>query len=297
MEFADPQSQRTAAPDVKDQPSLTAWRVALSRAAHQILDRPPVLEDPVALAIVGERGVAEIRAAALRYQLPPARYLRAFLVARSRLAEEALAAAVRDGVRQYVVLGAGLDTFAYRNPYPASHLRVFEVDRPASQAWKRSQLAAAGLALPEALVFVPADFESETLAARLANAGFRAGEPAFFSWLGVTMYLTRAAVIGTLGYLARLPQGSGVVFDYAVPPATLPLVRRVALHAVMRRVAAAGEPWKTFFVPRELALELGSLGFRQLEDLGPGEINARFFAARSDGLRVGGFGRVMHARS
>jgi O-methyltransferase involved in polyketide biosynthesis len=143
---------------------------------------------------------------------------------------------------------------------------------------------------------VPVDFESETLPARLASAGFRAGEPAFLSWLGVTMYLTRSTVLGTLGYLARLPEGSGVVFDYAVPPATLTLVRRVVLHAVMRGVAAAGEPWKSFFEPRELALELGSLGFRQLEDLGPAELNARFFGDRFDGLRVGGLGRVMRAR-
>ena len=184
---------------MKDQPSLTAWRVALERAAHQIFDRPRVLEDPVALAIVGERGVAEIRGAALRYGLPPSRYLRAFLVARSRVAEEALAAALSCGVRQYVVLGAGLDTFAYRNPYPTSALKVFEVDHPATQEWKRRQLAAAGLAIPESLTFVPVDFESEALAARLSSAGFRAGEPAFFSWLGVTMYLTRTPVLDTIG--------------------------------------------------------------------------------------------------
>lgn len=282
---------------MKDQPSLTAWRVALSRAAHQIFDRPRVLEDTIALAIVGERGVAEIRGTALHYGLLPSRYLRAFLVARSRVAEEALDEAARRGVRQYVVLGAGFDTFAYRNPYPAAALRVFEVDHPATQAWKRRQLAAAGLALPESLAFVPIDFESETLAARLSSAGFRAGEPAFFSWLGVTMYLTRAAVLGTLGYVAALPDGSGIVFDYAVPPATLSLVRRVVARAVMRRVAAAGEPWQTFFAPLELAGELRSLGFRQVEDLGPGELNVRFFTGRSDGLRVGGFGRVMYARS
>ena len=282
---------------MKDQPSLTAWRVALSRAAHQVLDRPPVFDDPVAVAIVGERGLAQIRASALRYHLPPSRYLRAFLVARSRVAEEALAEGVRRGVRQYVVLGAGLDTFAYRNPYPASELRVFEVDHPATQALKRRQLAAASLTPPESLVFVPVDFESQSLPERLESAGFRAGEPAFFSWLGVTMYLTRAAVLGTLGFVARLPQGSGVVFDYAVPPATLSLMRRVVVHAVMRRVAAAGEPWRSFFDPRELADELRTLGFRQLADLGPGAINARYFSERIDGLRVGGLGRIISARS
>jgi methyltransferase (TIGR00027 family) len=283
--------------EVKDRPSLTAWRVALSRAAHQILDRPPVLDDPVALAIVGERGVARIRALALRYQLPPSRYLRAFLAARSRVAEEALADSVRRGLRQYVVLGAGLDTFAYRNPYPAAELRVFEVDHPATQAWKRRRLAAASLAPPESLTFVPADFESQSLPAQLESAGFHAGEPAFFSWLGVTMYLTRAAVLGTLGYIAALPQRSGVVFDYAVPPATLNPMRRVLVRAVMSRVAAAGEPWKSFFDPRELAAELRALGFRQLEDLGPDELNARFFRERADGLRVGGLGRLMSAGS
>ena len=280
---------------MRDQPSLTAWRVALSRAAHQIFDRPPVHEDRVALAIVGEPGVEEIRRAALRYSLPPARYLRAFLAARSHIAERALAEAVRHGVRQYVVLGAGLDTFAYRSPYPASQLRVFEVDHPATQAWKRRQLAAAQLAPPESLVFVSADFESETLSDRLASAGFRAGEPAFFSWLGVTMYLTRAAVLGTLGYVAGLPRRSGVVFDYVVPPAQLTLVRRMGVRAVMRRVAAAGEPWQTFFEPRELAGELRSFGFRELEDLGSGELNARFFSGRADGLRVGDVGRLMRA--
>ncbi len=279
-----------------ERPSLTAYRVALSRAAHQILDRPPVLADPVALAIVGERGVAEIRAARLRFELPPARHLRAFLVARSRVAEEALAAAVGRGVRQYVVLGAGLDTSAYRNPCPAAQLTLFEVDHPATQAWKRRQLAAAGLALPQSLTFVPVDLESESLAAHLADAGFRAAEPAFFSWLGVTMYLTRAAVFATLACVARLPAASGIVFDYAVPPATLGLIRRVWVRAVMRRVAAAGEPWKSFFDPPALARELRALGFRQLEDLGPAELNARFFSDRTDGLRVAGIGRVMSAR-
>jgi methyltransferase (TIGR00027 family) len=282
---------------VKDQPSLTAYRVALSRAAHQMLDRPRVLEDPVALAIVGERGVEEIRAAPLRFELRLARYLRAFLVARSRVAEEALAEAVHRGVRQYVVLGAGLETFAYRNPYPASHLRVFEVDHPATQAWKRRQLAAARLALPQSLTFVSVDLESEALPERLASAGFRADEPAFFSWLGVTMYLTRAAALGTLGYVGGLPSGSGIVFDYAVPPATLTLIRRVVVAALMRRVAAAGEPWRTFFEPRELSHELSSRGFRQLDDYGPEQLNARFFSDRADGLRVGGLGRVMSARS
>jgi methyltransferase (TIGR00027 family) len=282
---------------VRDAPSHTAYRVAVSRAAHQLLDEPHVLEDPIALAIVGAVAVAAIRAAPLRYRLPPARYLRAFLVARSRVAEEALARAVRRGVRQYVVLGAGLDTFAYRNPYPADGLTVFEVDHPATQAWKRGQLETAGIALPPSLRFVAVDFETQQLGEPLAGAGLRAEEPAFFSWLGVSMYLTRAAIGATLGYVAGLPRGSGIVFDYAVPPAGLSPVRRLVVHALLKRVAAAGEPWKTFFEPRALAAELRALGLTELEDLGPEELNARFFAERSDGLRTGALGRVMCARS
>ncbi|MDE2137710.1 MAG: class I SAM-dependent methyltransferase, partial [Gammaproteobacteria bacterium] len=256
-----------------------------------------VLEDPVALAIVGAAAVAAIRAAPLRYRLAPARYLRAFLVARSRVAEDALAQAVRRGVRQYVVLGAGLDTFAYRNPYPADLLSVFEVDHPATQAWKRRQLEAAGIVVPGPLRFVPSDFESGRLPQQLESAGLRADAPAFFSWLGVSMYLTRAAIGATLGYVAGLPRGSGIVFDYAVPPESLGPVRRLAVRALMQWVAAAGEPWKTFFEPRELASELRALGLAECEDLGPEELNARFFAGRGDGLRTGALGRVMYARS
>jgi methyltransferase (TIGR00027 family) len=282
---------------VKERPSHTAYRVALSRAAHQMLDHPRVLEDPIAPAIVGRTGVAEIRAHPLRFHSRFARYLRAFVVARSRLAEETLAAAVSRGVRQYVVLGAGLDTFAYRNPYPASQLRVFEVDHPATQSWKREQLRGGDIVVPQSVSFVPVDFESESLAERLRGAGLRGDEPCFFSWLGVSMYLTRTAVAGTLQYIASLPRGSGVVFDYAVPPATLSLMRRLVVGAVMRGVAASGEPWKTFFAPSSLCAEVAALGFRELEDLGPEELNARFFRGRSDGLCVGRLGRVMCARS
>ena len=281
---------------MQDGPSRTAYRVALSRAAHLLLDQPVVLADPLAPAIVGEQGVREIRAAPWRFRLPLARHLRAFLVARGCLAEQTLADVLRRGVRQYVVLGAGLDTFAYRNPYSGQQLEVFEVDHPATQAWKRRQLAAAGIAQPASLTFVSVDFESETLRERLASAGFRSGAPALFSWLGVTMYLTRAALHGTLSYVASLPAGSGIVFDYAVPPATLSLARRVVVRTVMRHVAAAGEPWQSFLAPGELAGELRALGFTRLEDFGPAELNARFFAGRGDGLQVGGLGRVMSAR-
>ena len=278
-----------------DQPSTTAYRVAMRRAAHQLLDRPVVLEDPIALRIVGPRGAAAIRENPRRFDSAFGRALRLFLVARSRCAEDALAHAVAAGVRQYVVLGAGLDTFAYRNPHPPERLRVFEVDMPATQAWKREMLGRTKIEPPVSLTFVPVDFETQSLPEQLRAAGFRENEPAFFSWLGVTMYLTRDAVMGTLRYVAQRPAGSGVTFDYMTPPHKLPWLRRIGFHLVARRVAKAGEPWKTWFDAGQLALELRATGFSRLEDLdGPG-LNERYFGGRERRLGGASAGRVMTA--
>jgi methyltransferase (TIGR00027 family) len=262
----------------------------MSRAAHQILDNPKILEDPVALRILGVEDVRELLSAPERFQTALARYLRAFVVARSRIAEDALSEAVARGVRQYVILGAGLDTFAYRNPYPSSILSVFEVDHPATQEWKLSKLSAAQISAPESLTFVPSDFETHVLGDRLQEFGFRMDEPSFFSWLGVTMYVTRSAVMTTMRYVASsVRRGSGIVFDYAHPTSSSSRLKD--------RAAAVGEPWQTFFEPGELALELKALGFERLDDNGPEEINVRFFRTRADGLRVGGQGRLMIANT
>ena len=279
----------------KDRPSQTALRVASSRAAHQILDEPRILDDPLAMRIIGVDASQEILGNRQRHQTLAARYLRAFVVARSRVAEDTLARAVAQGVRQYVVLGAGLDTFACRNPH-GDALQVFEVDHQATQTWKRSRLAGAGIDTPGSLVFVPIDFESQTLPGQLRAAGFRPEAPAFFSWLGVSMYLTRDTVFNTLRYVASLPAGSGIVFDYAPSLDTLSLARRLIVRTVMLRVAAAGEPWRTFFDPRRLPEELRALGFAAAEDIGPGALNAQFFDARADGLRVGQIPRLLRAR-
>ena len=279
-----------------DSPSQTAYTVALSRAAHQLFDLPRVFEDPVALTIIGPKAVSGIRAAEARFRHGFSRYLRAFLVARSRLAEDALGEAVARGVRQYVVLGAGLDTFAYRNPHVPSGLRVFEVDHPATQEWKRELISQAHLKAPGSLIYVPVNFEREQLAERLGANGFRADEPAFFSWLGVTMYLTHEAIHDTLRFVARSAVGSGIVFDYFNTPARWDLLRRWGLKVLMRRFAAAGEPWHTFFSPAQLLGELRGLGFATVRDFGRDEINARFFNHAGARLRVGGFGRVVLAR-
>lgn len=277
-------------------PSLTAQRVAMSRAAHQLFDHPRVLDDPIALRIIGPQSAEAVRSARQRYSGRLARHLRAFLVARSRVAEDALADAVGRGTHQYVILGAGLDTFAYRSPYQAAVLRVLEVDHPQTQAWKLRQLSAAEIPVPPSLTLAPVDFETQTLADGLRGAGFDTQEPSFFSWLGVSMYLTREAILSTLRYVASLPPGSGIVLDYALSPRTLTFLGRLGARALMRRVAAIGEPWKSFFEPGELTAELAALGFGQTEDLGPDELNARFFGDRRDGLTVAGLGRVMSAR-
>ena len=260
----------------------------MCRAMHQVLDgEPKVLNDPIAVAIVGRENLE-------REDSLGSRTMRAFMVARSRYAEDKLALAVQNGVRQYVVLGAGLDTFAYRNPFP--DVRVFEVDHPATQAWKQERLRAAGIELPKQFAFVAIDFEKQTLDAELTAAGFTRAQPAFFSWLGVTPYLTRQAFERTVRYIAALPAGSGVAFDFAVERSALGFLERAALDELSRRVTSAGEPFQLFFNPQALEDELKSMGFSEVELLNADEINARYFASRSDKLRVrGGLGQLIGA--
>jgi methyltransferase (TIGR00027 family) len=276
--------------------SRTAQRVALRRAAHQLLDAPLVLADPLALQIIGpdERAalVADPRALDAK---PWDRPLRAFIVARSRYTEDELAHAVAMGVSQYVVLGAGLDTFAYRNPHPG--LRVFEVDDPATQAWKRERLQAADIALPSSVVFAGVNVEQATLDEPLRDAGLDSEAPAFFSWLGVVPYLPATAVIETLRWIARRPPPSTVVFDYVIPPVTLGVLERAVFDALAARVAGAGEPWRTFLEPAQLERDVMATGFSLIADVGPDAINQRYYQQRADGLKVSGsVGRLMKAQ-
>ena len=273
--------------------SKTANRVAIRRAAHQLLDQPKVLDDPLALRIIGSEAAEDLRSNPKEHHVF-SRAFRAFMAARSRYAEDELARGVSQGVRQYVVLGAGLDTFAYRNPHPS--LSIFEVDHPSTQVWKLEQLEAAHISVPPSLTFVPIDFELQTLADGLAQAGFNGNAGAFFSWLGVTPYLTREACMMTLDFIAKMPAGSGVVFDFAVDPALLNPGQRQALAALSKRVARYGEPFQLFFDPAKLQDELKALGFNRTEFLQGKELNARYFKDRTDGLLVrGGLGHLMSA--
>lgn len=264
------------------EPSRTALAAAAHRATHQAVDAPIVFADPLAMAVVGPDAREEA--------LLGRRAMRAFIAARSRLAEDALAAAVARGVTQYLLLGAGLDTFAWRNPHAG--LRVFEADHPDTQAWKRRRLPQT----PVGLSFVSLDLEREPLLPALIEGGYDPDRRLFVSWLGVTPYLQSATVMETLETLAVLPGGVELVFDYGPPPQSLGGLLRAAYELRAANVASAGEPWLSGFEPRNLIDALAQLGFGQIEDLGPAELNARYFDGRADGLRVLA-GRVMRART
>ena len=269
--------------------SKTALRVAIRRAAHQLADPPPVLDDPIAVRLIGAGFARDLDRAMEKV----ARDFRAFMAARSRFVEDRLAEAVAQGVTQYVVLGAGLDTFAYRNPFPSLH--VFEVDFPATQEWKRDLLQRAGIGLPESLTFVALDFEHQALAEGLAAAGLDASKPAYFGWLGVVPYLTLEAFRATLRDVARLPEGTAISFDYVFPPDTLSPQRRVIFDRLAERVTAAGEPFRLFFTPEQLESELRMLGFRRIEQVDTDRLNELYFHNRADGLRLSPVGIGMLA--
>jgi methyltransferase (TIGR00027 family) len=278
-------------------PSTTAWRVALRRAAHQLLDVPIIFNDPLAMRIVGANSATPPQSGEdWLAETPLSRVLRASLAARSQFVEDGFRLAAGQGVGQLVVLGAGLDTLAYRNPTLENRLRIFEVDHPATQAWKRKQLEETGIAIPPHLTFAPIDFESQTLKGGLLEAGFDLNKKTFFSWLGVSMYLSLDAIEGTLRFVASLPSGSGIVFDYMIAPSLLSPTARRVLDGLAQRVSSAGEPFQTFFEPLLLEQTLREMGFTQILDMSPEQLDERYCRGRTDGLRVGKLARVMHAQ-
>jgi methyltransferase (TIGR00027 family) len=274
------------------QPSHTARGAAAYRALHQTLDGGAIFRDPFASKVIDDETRSRLHAIAADDSLRP---WRLFIAARSRFSEDALAASVAGGVRQVVILGAGLDTFSLRNPHGDQGVRVFEVDHPATQEWKRERLQQAGLAVPASLTFAPIDFEGESLADGLKAAGFQADQPAFFQWLGVVPYLTREAVSATLEFIAGVP-GSEVAFDYAEPLENYRADRRAQVTAVAARAAERGEPWLSLFDPAELSELLREKGFSTIEDLGLGEIAHRLYGALKDGISIGPGAHLVRAR-
>jgi methyltransferase (TIGR00027 family) len=255
------------------QASVTAIGAAGHRAAHQVLERGFVFADPLALSILGQDADGAI---ALARERPERRGLRLFIAMRSRFAEDSARRAIANGVRQILVLGAGLDTFAYR--LERTHdLRVFELDHPATQAEKRRRLAQAQIAEPAHVSYVAHDFERGSMRAALTAAGLDPDRGAFVLWLGVTPYLTEEAVFATLSELASWPGGTEVVFDYANPPDRVSDSAARAHHEQLaERVAAGGEPFRGYFDTAELHARARELGFAKIEDLDRAALVARY---------------------
>jgi len=283
---------------------------ASQRAAHQILDNPKILEDPLALRIIGAEAESKLRLELANFQRPELRAFRAGVMIRNRYAEEELAQSVQRGVRQYVILGAGLDTFAYRNPFPL--LRVFEVDHPATQAWKRSCLEKAAIPIPASVTYVSVDFERQMMTDALRQSGFKSDALTFVSFIGVVRYLSRETLISVLtSIVSSMPTGSEVVFDCGPPPSLLQVLCGRALpgrtevifdspsfpslprrlRKLVYRMIVNWSFKNNDFRPTCLDLvsltrDLKRIGFADVQLFGPKEMNMRYCKDRTDGLRI-----------
>jgi methyltransferase (TIGR00027 family) len=274
-----------------NEPSRTALMIARQRAAHQVLDHGSILDDPFAMKILFEDEKDVLQFANGH---PLASIGRLITAARSRIAEDALARAVEGGIRQIVILGAGLDTFALRNPHGAQEIRIYEVDHPATQAWKRQRLAEAQIALPPWLILAPVDFERNDVGEKLVAAGIQQNSPAFFTWLGVVPYLTEDAIGRTLDYMSSIPD-SEVVFDYMEPEAFPGELKQLGTERT-EQLKKMDERSVSRFEPAGIAAMLRSHGFCAIEDINFQEIASRFGRA-VQGLAPGHLGvHVVHAK-
>jgi methyltransferase (TIGR00027 family) len=276
---------------IPGQSSLTALYAARHRALHQVAENGRIFADPLAMRILAGGADAPGLGGAEADTLA-SRPMRLFIALRSRFTDDRLRAASADGVRQIVVLGAGLDTTAYRHDWDDGAM-IFEVDHPATQQWKRARLTQAGIDIPPALRFVPVDFERDDLAERLAANGMDPARPCFFLWLGVVPYLTRDAIAATLGMVSRWPGGAEIVFDYAADSSSLSAAARLVRDAKAAQVAAVGEPWISLFDPAELGATLRAMGYARIDDVGTRELAARLGLA-SEAPGDGG-GHVVYA--
>lgn len=265
-------------------PDSTAVRVALWRALHTEVDAPPhVLEDTIGLQIAAPD--EDWRARPDMHPEGTSGY-RASIVARARFVEDELAEALACGVTQYVILGAGIDTFAQRRPELVERMRLYEVDQPGPQAWKQQRLGEMGRAIPDRLKFVPVDFEAgDSWWEKLVAGGFDTARPAMVASTGVSMYLTRDAVAATLRQIATLAAGSTLAMTFLLPLELIDVEERAQHQAVYERARAAGTPFQSFFAPDEMLKLALEAGFRQARHVSTADLIDRYFADRTDGLR------------
>jgi methyltransferase (TIGR00027 family) len=273
--------------ETSDLPSQTALTAAAARAAHLIVDGDPVIfADDLAAVLLGGQAdefISYHRAHGTHLVLSSAR---AQVLCRSRFTEDHLATCVRDGTTQYVILGAGLDSFAYRTQQDGRGLaRVFEVDHPGTQQWKRDHLAAAGIPVPDSVRFVAMDFERDSLAGCLRQAGFDPARPALVSWLGVTMYLTEAAISQTLAEVSGFAPGTQLITDYMLPADLRDEAGHTYAGLVAPAAAERGEPWLTFLAPDDMSALLEGHGFGAVEHVRQRDSIPAALWDRTDSLR------------
>ena len=268
----------------QSKPSRTSDIPAVMRALHQTRDgEPKILADSVAAKLI-DLNTLDPNWIGTILSHPFAPQWRAGFAIRSRYTEDCLAEAVAAGVRQYLILGAGLDTFCYRQPAWAEAIDIFEVDHPATQTFKLTQLAKIGIALPPNLTFTPIDFETTQLGEALRATKFEFDKKTFCSWLGVAQYLTGEAIEATLNFVLSLPAGSEIVLSFVLPQAALSGLEADAMMTAAARSAEAGEPWISRFHPGEIELLLRRGGFSKVIHLSPEEAHERYLRHRTDGL-------------
>ncbi len=280
--------------------SKTAEVVAAVRAAHLLYDFPVVFHDPYAIDLTSRmwrffarhhlayRFVAE-------YLLKALRPVRGQILGRARYCDELLERAIQGGIRQCVIVGAGLDSLAIRRPDLAKMLTIYELDHPRSQETKRQRLASIVAATPTNLVYVPVDFEHSTVVQALNTTSYQLQAPAFFSWLGTTLYLSEEAVIATLADIAaHAATGSEVLVDYSLSEHLLSGIDREELIALKKFVVRLGEPFRANFTPDDLEAKVKKLGYRILEHLSYEDQRRRFFSGRPDDLRPSAFSNFLH---
>jgi methyltransferase (TIGR00027 family) len=264
--------------------SRTVEIPAIMRALHQTIDHDPkILNDPIAPRLIDSDDDHRWLTPLLDH--PFAKQWRAGFALRARYAEDCLAEGLRRGVTQYVILGAGLDTFAYRQPSWEGSLRIYEVDDPVTQRWKVERLRVADIAIPSNMTFVPMDFERVSIPEALASTGFAFDAMTLCSWMGVTQYLTPHAFDTTFQFVLSLPRWSEIVFSFILPQDAVAGVEADALVSAAHRAAQVGEPWLTRFRGDELGVKLRMMGFSQVIHLTPEEARERYFGDRTDGLR------------